>query len=86
MPVNSGEEVAFLINGLGASSVEELYILNNSVRKQLNDKGINAWRPWTGEYTASMEMGGASISIYKVDDELKSYFEHPMATPFICQK
>jgi len=56
------------------------------VRKQLNDKGINVWRPWTGEYTASMEMGGASISIYKVDDELKGYFEHPMATPFICQK
>ena len=86
MPVERGEEVALLINGLGATSVEELYILNNSVRKQLDEKGIKVYRSWTGEYATSMEMAGASISICKVDDELKGYFDYPVNTPFLCQK
>ena len=79
MPLAEGDEVALLINGLGATSIEELYILNNSVRKQL-------YRSWTGEYATSMEMMGASISICKVDDELKGYFDYPIDTPFLCQK
>ena len=86
MPLEEGTEVALLINGLGATSVEELYILNNSVRKQLDAKGVKVWRSWTGEYATSMEMASASISVCRVDDELKGYFEHPVNTPFICQK
>lgn len=86
MPVAASEEVALLINGLGATSVEELYILNNSVRKQLDERGIKVYRSWTGEYATSMEMMGASISICKVDDELKGYFDYPIDTPFLCQK
>lgn len=86
MPVAEGEEVALLINGLGATSIEELYILNNSVREQLAAKGVKVYRSWTGEYATSMEMAGASISICKVDEELKSYFDYPVDTPFICQR
>ena len=86
MPVAEGEEVALLINGLGATSVEELYILNNSVREQLAAKGIKVYRSWTGEFATSMEMAGASISVCKVDDELKGYFDYPVNTPFICQR
>ena len=86
MPLAEGDEVAVLINGLGATSIEELYILNNSVRKQLEAKGIKVYRSWTGEYATSMEMMGASISICKVDDELKGYFDYPVDTPFICQR
>ncbi|MDY4522080.1 MAG: dihydroxyacetone kinase subunit DhaK [Atopobium sp.] len=86
MPLHDGDEVAVLINGLGATSIEELYILNNSVRKQLETKGIRVYRSWTGEFATSMEMMGASISICKVDEELKSYFDYPVNTPFICQK
>ena len=86
MPLTDGDEVALLVNGLGATSVEELYILNNSVRKQLETKGISVYRSWTGEYATSMEMMGASISICKVDDELKGYFDYPIDTPFLCQK
>lgn len=86
MPLAEGDEVALLINGLGATSLEELYILNNSVRKQLEAKGVRVYRSWTGEYATSMEMMGASISICKVDDELKGYFDYPVDTPFICQR
>lgn len=86
MPLTAGEEVALLINGLGGTSLEELYILNNSVRKQLDAKGIKVYRSWTGEYATSMEMMGASISICRVDDELKGYFDYPINTPFLCQK
>ena len=86
MPLAEGDEVALLINGLGATSIEELYILNNSVRKQLEAKGVKVYRSWTGEYATSMEMMGASISVCKVDDELKGYFDYPVDTPFICQR
>ena len=86
MPLAEGDEVALLINGLGATCIEELYILNNSVRKQLEAKGVKVYRSWTGEYATSMEMMGASISICKVDDELKGYFDYPINTPFLCQK
>ncbi len=86
MPVAEGEEVAVLINGLGATSLEELYILSNDVREILADKGIGIYRTIVGEYATSMEMAGASISICKMNDELKGYMDHPVNTPFICQK
>ena len=86
MPVAAGEEVALLINGLGATSIEELYILFNSVAQQLEDKGISIYRPFVGEYATSMEMMGASISIMKVDEETKAMLDMPVNTPFYCQK
>ncbi|MEI3141032.1 MAG: dihydroxyacetone kinase subunit DhaK [Lawsonibacter sp.] len=86
MPVAAGEEVALLINGLGATSAEELYILSNSVSQQLEDKGIRIYRTFVGEYATSMEMAGASISIMKLDDETRAMLDMPVSTPFYCQK
>lgn len=86
MPVSTGEEVSLLINGLGATSVEELYILCNDVREILEAKGIKIYKSIVGEYATSMEMAGASISICKMNDQLKKYMDHPVNTPFICQK
>ncbi len=87
MPVASGEEVSVLINGLGATSVEELYILSGSVAKLLSDKGIKVYRTFVGEYATSMEMAGASISICKMaNDEMKQLLDAPCRTPFYCQK
>ena len=85
MPVAAGEEVAILINGLGATSLEELYILSNDVKDILESKGIGIYKTIVGEYATSMEMAGASISICKMNEELKGYMEHPVKTPFICQ-
>lgn len=86
MPVAAGEEVALLINGLGATSVEELYILANDVTELLTAKGIRIAKTIVGEYATSMEMAGASISICKLDETLKAYLDYPVCTPFICQK
>lgn len=86
MPLADGDEVSILINGLGATSVEELYILSNDVTEILASKGVKAYKTIVGEYATSMEMAGASISICKMNDELKGYMDYPVNTPFICQK
>lgn len=86
MPVASGEEVALLINGLGATSLEELYILSNDVTKYLAARDIRIYKTIVGEYATSMEMAGASVSICRLNDELKRYMDYPVNTPFICQK
>lgn len=86
MPVASGEEVCVLINGLGATSQEELYILTGDVEDILKEKGIKVYRTFVGEYATSMEMAGASISICKVaDEEMKQWIDMPVHTPFYTQ-
>lgn len=86
MQVAQGEEVALLINGLGATSIEELYILSERVSHYLDEKGISIYRTFVGEYATSMEMAGASISIMKLDEESKQWLDMPVNTPFYCQK
>ena len=86
MPVASGEEVALLINGLGATSLEELYILSGDITSQLAERGIRVYRTFVGEYATSMEMAGASISICRMDGELKEWLDYPVDTPFYTQK
>ena len=86
MPVAPGEEAALLINGLGATSQEELYILSNDVTEILKGKGISIYKTIVGEYATSMEMAGASISVCKMNDEMKGYLDYPVCPPFICQK
>ena len=86
MPLTEGDEVAILINGLGATSVEELYILSNDVSDILTAKGVTVKKTIVGEYATSMEMAGASISICKLNADLERYLAHPVNTPFICQK
>lgn len=86
MPVQAGENVCILINGLGATSVEELYILCNSVRRILDAKNIKVYRSFVGEFATSMEMAGASISICKMaDQEMMDQMDLPVKTPFYTQ-
>ena len=86
MPLKSGDEIALLVNGLGATSLEELYILSGDATEYLKSLGIKVYRTIVGEYATSMEMMGASISICKLDSELKGYIDYPVNTPFIVQK
>lgn len=85
MTITSGQEVALLINGLGATSQEELYILSGCVSGQLAQKGIRIYRTFVGEYATSMEMAGASISLMVLDEELKALLDAPVNTPFYKQ-
>lgn len=82
MPLNSGDKVALMINGLGATPLEELYILYRRVNQILSGKGVRIHRPFVGEFATSMEMPGASITILKLDDELAGLIDHPAHTPF----
>lgn len=85
MSIEEGSQVALLINGLGSTPLDEQYILTNSVIEYLNTKGITVYRTWVGEYATSMEMAGASVSICKVDEELKGWLDEPVNTPFYKQ-
>ena len=87
MPVKSGDEVCVLVNGLGGTSVEELYILFGEVAKCLDSRGIKVYRTFAGEFATSMEMAGASISICRIADEkMKAQIDMPVCTPFYCQR
>lgn len=85
LPYKNGDEVSVLINGLGATPKEELYILYRRVYHLLEKSGISVYNNYIGEYATSMEMAGASISILRLDDELKRLLSKPAASPFFEQ-
>nr|WP_314459304.1 dihydroxyacetone kinase subunit DhaK [uncultured Clostridium sp.] len=76
-----GSEVAVMINGSGATPLMELFIINNRVSDVLRDKGISVYRTFVGEYMTSIEMEGFSVSILKLDEELKSLLDEKADTP-----
>lgn len=85
IPYVSGDEVAVLINGLGATTLDEQYIVTRKVDAVLKEKGIKTYRYYVGEYATSLEMAGFSISLLKLDEELKKYLDAPAQTPFFVQ-
>ena len=85
LPYQAGDEVAVLVNGLGATPLEELYVIFNRVAQNLTERGIRIYRSYVGEFATSMEMAGASISLFKLDEELKSLLDEPANTPFFKQ-
>ena len=78
----SGDDVAVLVNGLGGTPMEELYILFRRVSQLLEGKGVNAKYVWIGEFATSMEMAGASISVLHLDAELDPLVAASANTPF----
>ena len=85
LPYKRGDEVGVLVNGLGATPKEELYILYRSVAGILEGEGIRVHRVWVGEYATSLEMAGASLTLIRLDDELRGLLDAPAATPFFVQ-
>ena len=85
MPLDSGTEVAVLTNGLGATPLMELYILHRTVARVLGERDIRIHRSYVGEYVTSLEMAGASISVLKLDAELKQVGSTlPRVLPVSC--
>ena len=85
LPYRKGDEVAVLVNGLGATPKEELYVMYRKVAEMLQAEGISVYQAYLGEFATSMEMAGASISLLKLDDELKRFLAKPARTPFFEQ-
>ena len=77
----SGQEVAVMVNGMGATPLMELYIIYDHVADVLADKGFKVYAPFVGEYMTSIEMQGFSISLLRLDDELKELLDAPADTP-----
>ncbi len=76
-----GDKVAVLINGLGSTSLMELYLLHRRVAQLLDDRQITIHHSWVGEYCTSLDMEGASITLMKLDDDLRTWLDHPCETP-----
>lgn len=76
-PFESGDEVIVLVSGLGATPVMELYVLYNEIEKILEKKGIRVHRSYVGNYFTSLEMSGATLTVMKLDDELKTLMDMP---------
>lgn len=85
MPLAAGEEVAVMVNGLGGTPTMELYIVNRKVAEILQKKGIKTVKTFVGNYMTSLEMAGFSISLIKLDGELKKLLLAPADTPAFVQ-
>lgn len=80
----SGDDVVALVNGLGATPREELYILYRRVHRRLVDAGIGVRRVWAGEFATSLEMAGASLTLMRVDPESLRLLSAPAEAPLIA--
>jgi len=85
LPKPLGTRVAVMVNGLGATPYEELYIIYRKVHEILTNKGFLIYRAYVGEFATSMEMAGASLTLMYLDDELIELLDHPAHTPFFKQ-
>ncbi len=75
LPFSSGDEVVVLVSGLGATPVMELYIYYDAAAKLLADRGIEIYRPYVGNYFTSLDMMGVTLTVMKVDEELKELID-----------
>nr|WP_326183830.1 dihydroxyacetone kinase subunit DhaK [uncultured Oscillibacter sp.] len=79
-PFVGGDEVAILVSGLGATPVMELYVLYNEIEKILREKNIRVHRAYVGNYFTSLDMMGATLTVMKLDDELRELLDAPAWT------
>lgn len=74
-PYRAGDEVAVLVSGLGSTPVMELYVLYNEIENLLTEKDIKVYRSYVGNYFTSLDMMGATLTVMKLDDELKELID-----------
>ena len=85
-PFEEGDEVVVLVSGLGATPVMELYVLYNEIEKILGEKKIKIHRSYVGNYFTSLEMMGATLTVMKLDDELKELIDMDCYTMGLKQR
>ncbi|ODR80275.1 dihydroxyacetone kinase subunit DhaK [Haladaptatus sp. W1] len=78
---DEGAEVATIVNGMGGTPLSELYIVNRKLQSMLDDRGLETWDAWVGDYMTSLDMQGCSVTVLVLDDELKELLAHPAETP-----
>lgn len=85
-PYEAGDEVVVLVSGLGATPVMELYVLYDEIDRLLKEKGIVTYKAYVGNYFTSLEMMGATLTIMKLDEELKELIDMPVYSMGLVQK
>ncbi|MDM5187334.1 dihydroxyacetone kinase subunit DhaK [Bacillus sp. DX4.1] len=74
-------EIAVLVNGFGGTPLQELYLFNNAVTRELSKRNIRINRTFVGNYMTSIDMAGISLTVMKLDDELKTLLSKECNTP-----
>ena len=82
LPFQAGDEVAVMVNGLGGTPLMEQYIAYNKVAQMLKDAGIKVFKSYVNEYCTSINMAGCSVSLLRLDDEMKKYLDYPVEIPY----
>jgi dihydroxyacetone kinase-like protein len=82
MPLKSADRASVLVNSLGATPLEELYIVYRYVARRLKGLGVRIVMPLVGRYATSLEMAGTSLTFCKLDDELEALLKAPCDSPF----
>jgi dihydroxyacetone kinase-like protein len=77
----TGSEVLLMVNGFAGTPLMELYLLYNAAEKLLSARGVTVARSLVGNYTTSLEMAGASITVCLLDDEIRHHWDTPVHTP-----
>ncbi|MGQ0521476.1 MAG: dihydroxyacetone kinase subunit DhaK, partial [Actinomycetota bacterium] len=81
LPFNAGDEVLAFVNGMGGTPLIEQYVVFRDLHRFLGDRGITIGRSLVGSYITSLEMAGCSITLLRLDDELKRLWDAPVVTP-----
>ena len=81
LELREGDRVAVLVNGLGSTTLLELYLLHRRTAEILKEKGVEIHHSWVGEYCTSLDMEGASVTVMKLDEDLTTWLDHPCDTP-----
>ncbi|HHW82675.1 MAG TPA: dihydroxyacetone kinase subunit DhaK [Actinomycetales bacterium] len=80
LDLERGEEVLLLVNGMGGTPLSELHIVYRHARARLEEAGIRVVRSLVGDYVTALEMQGASLTVLRLDDELKELWDEPVRT------
>ncbi len=76
-----GSDVLLLVNGLGGTPLAELYVLCNAAHHRLSGNGLQVQRTLVGNFTTSLEMAGASLTVCLLDEEILRHWDSPVNTP-----
>ena len=82
LPYARGEEIVLIVNGYGATTRMELFIVNRKIRRMLRELGILVYATELGEFCTSQEMKGVSVTFFRLDEELKPLYDEPCNSAF----
>jgi len=86
LPFEAGDEVAVMVNSLGATPLMDLHICYRRVAQILDEKKIKIYSSLVGPYATTMDMCGMSITLMKLDSELKELLDYPCNAPYYVKK